>query len=100
MITELLGYEGTGIIVPAYYDNNLRGKSVRDEESYESFDIIFNNKTVDIGGCCKIGDMSDMLSDMVSKYKTDFNSAYNNALAAANADLSDLNNKLQNLKNN
>ena len=100
MITELLGYEGTGIIVPAYYDNNLRGKYVRDEESIESFDIIFNNKTVDIGGCYKIGDMSDMLSDMVSKYKTDFNSAYNNALAAANADLSDLNNKLQNLKNN
>lgn len=46
-ILEALAYFGYKIIVPAYYDKTLKGKTVRDVESKEMIDLIFDNITYD-----------------------------------------------------
>ena len=49
LITEALAYESRYILLPAYYDINLKTKFARDEESREMIDIIINNRMYDLG---------------------------------------------------
>jgi len=49
MILEDLSAESRYTLQPAYYDLNLQGKFMRDEESREMLDIILTNTAYDIG---------------------------------------------------
>ena len=49
MIIEDLCAESRYTLQPAYYEVNLRGKFVRDDDSQEMLDIILNNTAYDIG---------------------------------------------------
>ena len=42
-ILEALSYFGHEIVLPAYYDKSLKGRSTRDKESGEMLDIIYDN---------------------------------------------------------
>lgn len=47
LLLEALSAESPDTLTKAYYDICLTGKSIRDEESGEMLDIIFNNYTID-----------------------------------------------------
>ena len=49
LILETLAYESRYILLPAYYDVNLKTKFARDEESSAMIDIILNNRLYDLG---------------------------------------------------
>ena len=46
-ILEALAYFGYKMVKPAYYDKTLKGKAVRDEESIEMLDLMFDHITYD-----------------------------------------------------
>ena len=46
---EALAYYSTSTLTPAYYDNALKTRYVRDEESGEMMDIIFATRVYDLG---------------------------------------------------
>ncbi len=45
----------SNIITEAFYKKNLEGKSVRDDESYKTLDIIFANRVYDLGYYYNVG---------------------------------------------
>lgn len=48
-IMNVLGAEGKNFVTPAYIEKTLKGQRLRDDESEEMLDIIFNNIGADIG---------------------------------------------------
>jgi hypothetical protein len=75
-ITEALAYESGTVLMPAFYDLCLTSKVLRDDESEEMLDIIFNNKVYDIGYIYRIGDISYIFNDLVSAGSADFASRF------------------------
>ena len=55
IVLEALAYQGKKLLTPAYYDQTLIGKSVRDEESVAMLDIIFASRVFDVGIYYNIG---------------------------------------------
>ena len=58
-VLEYFNYASSETVIPAYYDTVLHGKVVRDEESREMLDIIFNSRVVDIGDTTLCADIRD-----------------------------------------
>ena len=46
---EMLNYYSTELVLPTYYDIQLNAKSVRDEESIQMLDLVFNDIYCDAG---------------------------------------------------
>ena len=67
---------GSDIVMDAFYEKNLKGKSVRDEESYDMLNIIFTDKVFDLGYYYGVGQLRlamlgrfrDGLTTMASVY--------------------------------
>ncbi|MBQ4557211.1 MAG: extracellular solute-binding protein [Clostridia bacterium] len=55
LVLEYLAYQGKQILTPAYYEQTLVGKSVRDEDSVEMLDIILASRVYDLGAYYDIG---------------------------------------------
>ena len=55
MIVEDLAYYSKKTVTPAYYDDTLIGRQVRDDESVAMLDIIFASRVFDVGIYYKIG---------------------------------------------
>ncbi len=49
LIMEALAVETKNYVIPAYYENALLNKFIRDEESVEMLNIIQTNRTLDLG---------------------------------------------------
>lgn len=49
VILESMAFESSSTVQPAYKEVALKGKYIRDEESSEMLDIIFDNRVFDIG---------------------------------------------------
>lgn len=67
VILEELAYKGKELLTPAYYDKTLNGQYVRDADSSEMLDIIFDNLVYDVGIYYNIGTYKDQLTSI---YKT------------------------------
>lgn len=48
-VLEAITSESARTVIPEYYETLLKGKSTRDAESYDMLDIIYANRTVDLG---------------------------------------------------
>jgi len=48
-VTEYLGAKGNELVLPAHYDILLKGKVLRDDESEEILDLLFDNMIYDFG---------------------------------------------------
>ena len=80
LVLEELAYQGLRLLTPAYYDQTLVGKTVRDEESVDMLDIIFASRVFDVGQYYNVGSIKDQLgkiyvtrmpiSSMYETYKT------------------------------
>lgn len=62
---EMLAYQSKVYVTPAYYEQTLKGRDAPDEESITSLDIIFANRTFDVGILYMIGGYTGALTDMV-----------------------------------
>lgn len=59
IIMEALSFAGYTELLPAYFDEGLKGKVSRDEESAEMLDIIYETRVYDLGDCVWINDIRD-----------------------------------------
>jgi len=55
IVLEELAYQGLQLITPAYYEQSLVGRYVRDEESVDMLDIVFATRVYDLGSYYKVG---------------------------------------------
>lgn len=68
---EAYAYEGYKTIRPAFYDVLLQGKIVRDDQSLEMLDFIFDNITYDVGNIFNFDMYSFDLMNLTIKYNLD-----------------------------
>ncbi len=68
-IAQALAVEGKNILTPAYYERSIIGKGARDDESLEMLEIIFKNRTADLGYITGNDDISSLMSGMRSNIK-------------------------------
>ncbi|MCL1859776.1 MAG: extracellular solute-binding protein [Oscillospiraceae bacterium] len=90
-ILEALAAESKYTIRPAYYDIALKGKYVRDEESEEMLDLIFDSKIYDLGWLYQIGGYNERIMDLLRSFKGDFISMYEKNLSKAEKDIEKIN---------
>ena len=75
-VLDALGAESKNVLTPAYYDQYLKSKGTRDDDSEEMLDIIFNSMTYDIGYLYDFGGLGGMTLSLVNGYKPDLASSY------------------------
>ncbi len=101
MITEDLAYTSKKYVTPAYYDDTLIGKHVRDEDSIEMLDIIFASRVYDVGVYYKIGSTQTIHANMTALLNTgvnDFTSRYQALQPAAQKMIDDINSQFDQIK--
>ena len=76
IVSESLAYHSETLVTPAYYERNLVGRQIKDVESTDMLDIIFDNRTYDLGFYYRTGDLSSMLLNMLRTGNTAFASRY------------------------
>ena len=66
-VMNVLGAEGKNYITPAYVETTLKGQRLRDDDSEDMLDIIFDNIGCDIGYVyCFAGTAADILNNTAS----------------------------------
>ena len=90
-ILEALAAESKYTLRPAFYDISLKGKYVRDEESEEILDLIFDSKIYDLGWLYQIGGYNERIMDLLRNFKNDFASMYDKNLSKAEKDIDKIN---------
>ena len=73
-IVEDMAYQSNLYVKPAYYESTLRGKYIRDEESLDMLDYIFENPVFDTA--FYLTGFNDDLRSLCSKNSTDIASKY------------------------
>lgn len=96
IILEELAYQGLQILTPAYYEQTLVGKSVRDEESVEMLDIILASRVYDLGAYYNIGTYKDQLGRLFVS-RTPISSMYETYKSAAEQKIGVINTIMQDL---
>ncbi|GHV13010.1 hypothetical protein FACS1894219_07060 [Clostridia bacterium] len=82
-IIEALAAESMYTVRPAYYDQTLTLKAMRDEESMEMLDIILASRSYDLGYFYGWGGITGIFGDMISSGTMDFSSRYEKKEASA-----------------
>lgn len=86
-VLEAIAYYSQDTLTKAYYDVTLTNKYFRDEESGDMLDIIFANRTYDIGYIMNVGNLSSIPQNLLNAKSTDVVSKITEQLNAAQADL-------------
>ena len=86
-VLELLAAKSAEVVTPAFYDKTLTGKSIRDSESGEMLDIIFENKVYDIGFLFGWGGLNSQMMQLWNRLKPDIASMYEKNSSKAESDL-------------
>jgi hypothetical protein len=81
-------------VKPAYYDVLLSGKVARDEESLDMLDIIFGNRTYDIGAIGTYGQLNELIY-LVMTYDMNLSSWVEKRLERAQKDIDKLVGKIE-----
>ncbi|MCL1859261.1 MAG: extracellular solute-binding protein [Oscillospiraceae bacterium] len=82
IILEALSAESRYTLQPAYYDVVLTRKYVRDEESEEMLDIIFNSRVYDIGSVYSFGNVFIDFINLAAKNDRNIISYYDKKIGA------------------
>ena len=77
-------------LTPAYYEINLRYKDLRDDESEEMLDIIFDNIVYDMGECFGFGKVSSIFLEQVKDGNSDVVSIFETRKPQAEAEIEQL----------
>jgi len=89
-IMNALAFEGRFTVKPAFYDEALGTKFIRDDESKEMLDIIFDNIIYDVGFMYNLNGLGDLLRNMHKAGNANFASEYAGKATAAQTALDDL----------
>ncbi len=73
---DAMAYGGMKHITPAYYDTTLKYRDLKDDESMEMLDIIFDNVVYDIGIIYNFGNLTKIIEDLMAKKSPYIASAY------------------------
>ena len=84
-VIESMAYEAVGTLTYAYYDQTLNARLIRDTESSDMLDIIFQTRVYDIGFMFDWGGMGTMLQNMYDRRNFDFVSNYEKLIDKAKA---------------
>ena len=98
-ILEAMAAESMYTLKPAYYDIALKGKYVRDEESEEMLDLIFDSKIYDLGWLYQIGGYNEEIMNLYRNRKTDFISMYEKREEKAYKDIEKINSAFDEILN-
>ena len=90
ILVEALAHD-SDIVMEGFYEKNLQGKSVRDEESYETLDIIFAKKVFDLGYYYNVGSYRWNMFTRFRDGQTTFASYYAEQEVAANKRIKEIN---------
>jgi len=69
---EAMAYYSTSTLTPAYYDNALKTRYVRDEESGEMLDIIFATRVYDLGFIFDWGGAGSLVTSIYNAKSTEY----------------------------
>ena len=70
MLMEALSYEGYKSVIPVFYENILKTKSARDNESEDMIDYIFENLYYDMGTLINFGNFTQDICEMADTLNT------------------------------
>ncbi|PKM62015.1 MAG: hypothetical protein CVU97_06465 [Firmicutes bacterium HGW-Firmicutes-21] len=84
---EVYAAEAKNTITPAYYEVNIKGRDVRDDESIEMLDIIFDNIVYDVGEVYNFGKVKSMFNTLMSERSTDIMSRLDSIKDAIEIDI-------------
>ena len=76
MLLEILAYKGKEYVTPAFYEKQLVGTYIRDDESEQMLDIIYKNVVFDPGLIYRISGMSDTFNSVRTQRTNVFASQY------------------------
>lgn len=85
IVLESMAYYSVDTLTVAYYDNALKTRYVRDEESGEMLDIIFATRVYDLGFIFDWGGAGNLIYNMYLKKNSDFASSFAAIEEKANA---------------
>ncbi len=85
IIVEALSAESKYTLTPAYYDQTLKTKSARDEESALMLDLIFEARAFDLGLMYSLGGMFDVPGTLTASGKTDLASSIESKMKGTQA---------------
>ncbi|MDD4774155.1 MAG: hypothetical protein PHZ09_11245 [Eubacteriales bacterium] len=85
VVLESMAYYSVDTLTVAYYDNALKTRYVRDEESGEMLDIIFATRVYDLGFIFDWGGAGNLIYNMYMKKNNSIASAYAAIEEKANA---------------
>ena len=94
-VLEAMAYESRYTLLPAYYDVMLKNKVSRDSDSEDMLNIIFNNKTYDLGGIYDFGGIVGELMYHTMTFKRTMASFYEKNENKANKDINKLIDSIQ-----
>ena len=86
---EAMAYYSVDTLTTAYYDNALKSRYIRDEESGEMLDILFATRVYDLGFIFNFGGSGDIISNMYKKKQTDIVSQWESMRVKSEAALAD-----------
>jgi len=87
MVLEALTAESYYTLRPAYYEVSLKTKFMRDDESGEMLDLIFNTRCYDLGHVYNWGGVFDMFMTLPVSKNPEFVSAYEKILPKIESDM-------------
>ncbi len=73
---EAMAFGGMKYITPAYYETTLKYRDLRDDESGEMLDLVFDNVVYDLGIIYDFGGVSSMITNLMKKNSTGVASEY------------------------
>ena len=73
---EAMAFGSISTLTPAYYDNALKTRYVRDEESGDMLDIIFATRVYDLGFISDWGGAGSLVTNLYYSKSTDFASGW------------------------
>ena len=92
VILEALAAESRYTVRPAYYEKSLIGKHIRDDESEEMLDIIYETRTYDFGWYYQIGGFDMGLVNIMRANSGTFISTVERAMGRVERDIERINN--------
>jgi len=75
-VMNSLGYYGHEEIYTALIETTITSKTLRDTDTEEMLDIIYNSRIFELAGLYNWGSMSNMINSLISSKSTNFASAY------------------------
>ncbi len=75
VIMESLAVESRNYVIPAVYDNAIKNKYLRDDESVRMLEMMQKNRVIDLGDTVWMSDIRNVFMDVFTKKSGNFSSA-------------------------